>query len=109
MPISTSAGLEPPDGVVKGTFRQLRVAGQARLPYTDEELVGLHSAHEAAERLRDEAREHDIGLQLVDAGEGAEVLPSDPAKPVNPDPGLPDLGLGCAFTEVAAVSHAGRP
>lgn len=85
------------------------MAGQKRLPDAGEKRVSLHSVHVAAKRLRDEAGEHDIWLQLVDAVEGAEVLPGDPPKPLSPSPGLPDLGIGRAFAKVAAVGHTGRP
>jgi site-specific recombinase XerD len=39
-----------------------------------------HWAYVPSERGSDEAHQHDIGLDVIDAGQGAEVLPGDPSQ-----------------------------
>ena len=62
------------------------------------------SATTPAQRLGDTAgrfsASDDIGLEVVDAGQRAEVLPGDPSQPMNSCPRMADLGVVRALTKI---------
>ena len=68
-----------------------------------QQRVGLGRADVPPEWLGGEAHEHDVGLEMVDAGQGAEVLPGDPPEAMNSCPRLADSGVVHALLKIGDV------
>ena len=94
------APFEEPDGVVKRALGQPGVGGLEFFEGTRQQCVGFGWAHVSPECLRGKAHEHDVGLEVVDAGQRAEVLPGDPAQAMNSCPRMADLGVVRALTKI---------
>jgi len=99
-PCCLLASFEQPDGVVQRALGQPGIGGLEFFEGTRQQGVGLGRADVSPECLRGKAHEHDIGLELVDAGQRAEVLPGDPSQAMNSCPRMADLGVVRAIAKI---------
>ena len=73
-----SIALQPPYRVVQRAFAQPGLEGQEPVEGAGEQCISLGWAEIPLKRTSDEAHQHDIRLEVVDADQGTEILPGDP-------------------------------